>query len=188
MDTGSEFAMVMTHMAKDTFKDSVEIIKMLLNFFQKDKELRNKFLLSGLGLKELAQKALNYEGIELSKEALMRFKELADKENLKHCGMPNFEDPEKSRLFFDSADIERVNAIFDKLKDIDFERMSQEELNKGILETIEQIESMVENENDMEERQKDLEEYHQMFDSGTSTDKSSIEKSKTKTKEKEPVR
>lgn len=179
MDTGSEFAMVMTHMAKDTFKDSVEIMKMLLNFFLKDKDLRNKFLISGLGLKELSKKAMSYEGIELSQEALLRFNELAEKEKLPHCGMPNFENPEKSRLFFDSADIERVNSIFDKLKEIDFERMSKEELNKGILETIEQIETMVENENEIKERQKDLEEYHQMFDLG-------IEK--TKNKENEKVR
>lgn len=163
MDTGSEFAMVMTHMAKDTFKDSVEIMKMLLNFLNKDKELKEKLVVSGLGLRELSKKALSYEGIELSKESFQRFKEIADKEKLKHCCMLNFDEPEKCRLFFDGADIERVNNIFDRLKEIDFEIMSQEELNKGIIDTIEQIESMAENQENIEERQRDLDEYHEMF-------------------------
>ena len=175
MDTGSEFAMIMTHMAKDTIKDGVELLRLLLEILSKDKELREKMLIEGFGLRELARKPLKYDGVILSKESLDKFTAMAKKEKLKHAGFPG--DEGEYKVFFDKADIERVNEIFEKLKVIDFEKMEAEALNKGIEDVIRTFEH---DPVDIEkEKNKDLDEFRQMRDDGK------IDKGKEKVREKE---
>lgn len=179
MDTGSEFAMVMTHMAKDTFKDGVEIIRMLLALLQKDVDLREKLLVDGFGLRQLSRTALNYEGIELSEEALEKFAKIAKTEKLKFAGLRNFENPESVKMVFDTADIERVNKIFEKIKEVDFERMTEEEIKEGIEDAIEYIQDLSEDQEVAAERQQDVDEFHKTFNDDIP---------KVKNKDREPER
>lgn len=147
MDTGSEFAYMMSKLGVDLFKDASLLLKEIILMIYHNKSAREKFLMDSGNFEKLALKTKEFTADTISLEDMELFSKYAKKTDLKY-GVPTsvegsgvaivIYDKEQTEIFTDimlNVQKEKLEKIADN-KEVDIGEVKEE---KGIRDKLEKI-------------------------------------------------
>lgn len=147
MDTGSEFAYMMSKLGMDIFKDASLLLKELILMIYHNKSAREKFLLDSGNFEKLALKTKEYTADTISLEDMELFSKYAKKTDLKY-GVPKIvEGSDVAIVIYDKAQTDMFADIMlnvekeklEKIADSKGEKTDEVKDEKGIRDKLEKI-------------------------------------------------
>ena len=157
MDTGSEFAYMMSKLGVDLFKDASLLLKEIILMIYHNKSAREKFLMDSGNFEKLALKTKEFTADTISLEDMELFSKYAKKTDLKY-GVPTsvegsgvaivIYDKEQTEIFTDimlNVEKEKLEKIADNKEENigevkgEKEDKKEEKEEKGIRDKLEKI-------------------------------------------------
>lgn len=145
MDTGSEFAMIMTRTGVDLLKESGNLIKELLILIYQNEKLKNQMVLDDNNPEKLMQNLKNMDLVELNKEQLGKFDKLAEEKGFNYSGIKVPNNKNSVNIVYDKSQFLMLGEIIQELdkellQDINKEDEKQSKENNNKPETFETAE------------------------------------------------